>query len=146
MSKKINLILNEGETLLNTSKASLNKALPFIANTIFSSAKFVATGIPSHSKRKKIDRSLLEIYLSLTNKRLLIWKTTWYGQPKELWLSIDLNQIKKVELKFTKIFWELPSIKIELYSGEKINFWSAKIYKRRTTNLITKLKELISNS
>lgn len=144
MSKKVKSLLIEGEVVLKVSKASLDKMLPFIAGAVISSAKFVATGIPSmDKKKKKIDIGLLEIYLTLTNKRLMIWKTTWYGKPKEIWVSIDLDQIEKVDLKFTKVIWKLPSVKIQLISGEKIGFWSAKIFKKRTVNLINTLNYLI---
>lgn len=144
MSKKVNSLLVEGEIILKDSKASLNKMLSFVADTVLSSAKFVATGVPSISNKKsKVDRGLLEIYLILTNKRLMIWKTTWYGKPKELWISIGFNQIEKIELKFTKVLWKLPTVKIILSSGEKIGFWSAKIYKNRTINLINTLNTLL---
>jgi hypothetical protein len=147
MSKKVKSSLLKDEFITNTSKASLNKMLPYIAGAVISSAKFVATGIPSvDKKKKKIDIGLLEIYLILTNKRLMIWKTTWYGTPKELWISIDLDQINKVDIKFSKVFWKLPNVKIHLLSGEKIGFWSAKVYKNRTVKLINVLNTEISKS
>jgi hypothetical protein len=141
MSKKVNTSLSEEEIILNTSKASLNKMLPFITGTVISAAKFVATGIPSSvDNKRKIDRGLLEIYLCLTNKRLMIWKTTWHGSPKELWISVELDQIDEVTMKFTKVLWKLPTVTILLSSGEKISFWSAKVFKRRTIKLVHTLQ------
>jgi hypothetical protein len=115
---------------------SLNKMLAFLVDTVFSSATFLATGIPStFGNREKADRGLLEIYLCLTNQRLMIWKTTFFGSPKELFISMDLNDIKKVELKTKRIFWELPSVKITLKNDENIGFWSAKVHKNKTIRL-----------
>lgn len=140
--KKIKVILNEGESIRFTSKASLNKMLSFIGDAVLSAGTFVATGIPSmRGNKQKIDRGLLEIYLCLTNQRLMIWKTTWYGSPKELWMSIDLRDIKEVKLKTIKMFWTLPSVNIILANNEKIGFWSAKIHKNKTLRLVEALQE-----
>ena len=140
MSKRVQAVLSEGEFILNTSKGCLTKMLPFLTGAVFSAGTFVATGIPSAKKKPKIDRSLLEIYLCLTNKRLMIWKTTWYGSPKEIWISIDLEDIENIKMTFSKVFWKLPTVKLLLSNGEKISFWSAKIYKNRTVALINKLE------
>lgn len=144
--KKIKPILNKNETILFTSKASLNKMLTFIGGAILSAGTFVATGIPSTRVNKKVDRGLLEIYLCLTNQRLMIWKTTWYGSPKELWMSIDLNDIAQVKLKTARMFWKLPSVKITLKNDESIGFWSAKVHKNKTLKLTKALKENICSN
>ncbi len=144
--KKIKAILNKNETILHTSKGSLNNMLPFLANSLFYAARS-AHGNPTMSgKPKKVDRGLLEIYLCLTNQRLMIWKTTFFGRPKELYISMDLSNIKKVVLKTIRMYWKLPSVKIILKDDEKIGFWSAKVYKNKTIRLTKALKERISSN
>ena len=145
--KKIKTILNKNEAILFTSKGSLNKMLSFIGGAILSAGTFVATGIPStRGNKKKVDRGLLEIYLCLTNQRLMIWQTTWYGSPKDLWMSIDLKDIKQVKLKTVRMFWELPSAKIILKNDEIIGFWSAKVHKNKTLKLTKALQEKIDRN
>jgi hypothetical protein len=116
-----------------------------ISSAVLSAGTFVATGV--HTRRrssKKVDFGLLEIYICLTNQRLLIFKTNWIGRPRELWASFDLKDIDTVELKMKKMFWQLPAIKLKLKNDEKIGFWSAKTYKKRTLRLVKKLQELVS--
>lgn len=144
-NKVVHNILEANEHYVAHTKGTLNSMTSFIIGAVSDAARFQATGLMPKTPKKKINRGLLEVYFCLTNKRLMVFETTWYGAPKNLWSSIDLSEIEDVKLTFTKAFWKLPNVKIQPKEGKKIAFWSAKVHKKKTLHLIEEMQRLIND-
>ena len=146
MKKVIKHVLQPSEKVVATSKGTLNKMTATVAGAVSEAASFNATGVISKrkKKKKKLNWGLLEVYFCLTDKRFMIFETTWYGSPRKLWSSVDISEIEEIKLSFTRVFWKLPQVKIIPKKGKKIGFWSAKIHKKKTLHLVEEMQRLIN--
>lgn len=132
------------ETLICSTKGTLDEMLPVISGAVLQAGSFVATGVMKVGNESKPDQGLLSVVFCLTDQRLILFKTTWNSRPKEVWLSMDLEEVERVELNMVRMFFLLPSVQIYLNGGKTIGFASAKIHAKKTLAFVEHLQQRIA--
>lgn len=136
-------VLEPGEVIVATTRGMPTSKLSALAGAVLSSARFVATGVPDGSAPQRESASL-EVFLCLTDRRLMIWSTAWHGRPREVQASLPINEIDAVRRTTVKAYWTLPKVKVTLSDGTSFTWASAKVHAGRTDRLHGALVELVT--
>lgn len=142
--KRVAQVLVPGESVLASTRGLLDSNLDALGEAVTSSARFVATGVPSVGRPAGKRRGVsLETYLCLTDRRLMVWSTAWHGGPTVLEASVPVEEIRDVTVKTVKVFWTLPRIAVKITDGGTVRWTSAKVHARRATKVADALRALL---
>lgn len=146
LSKTNEVELNANEVIVEKTKGTLSKMIPLIMGAVSRAAVTHATDVGQYFEEEgRLDFHLLQSEIVLTSKRIIFYKTSFLGNATDIYSSIDLTEIKKVELTMQRMFWKLPSVRIHLKNEGKMEFWSPLVYKRKTMRLVNALMKNTEN-
>ena len=78
-----------------------------------------------------------QVIVGITDKRLLIWSTKFFGGAKELLAAINRSQIKSIERIETKLLVaNMPAIKITLKNNSSFDLQVAKVHIKKGEQII----------